>query len=456
MGAVGIVLAELEALVVLVAPVLGKVVALDAEVVVAAHRGGVVGAAVEAELADVTAVHGLVAVAALVADEVAVGIVVRGADIVLAVLAAVLAEAAVFAELALVEAFAAVGTDVVVPVGPVGAELVLAMIVGLTVGAEAAVFALIVLRTRAAFGAEVVFILGRGDAVAMLAAFRLAVAAATFLAELAVGADFDAYALGAPAALRALPVVFVAAVDAVLAAVSTPLHLVAEAVAAFGAVLLVGSTALAEAALRADVLVALEALAAVDLVFGCRILHAGRADGVFHAGIAASGIRLFTADDHADAAHVALQFAAVRAVLLRHRVFAVARYGALAEQLVAIGAGGNLTGIGELVGAVVADVLVDEVVDAVVILTVLNASAAVLAVVRAVAVRIDVFRAAAAVRAEEIFGSGLGLGGAFGIDDVVAAALFAPGVGFAPGLGPLPVPEGCGLQQGKQCNGDSQ
>ena len=121
MQAFCIVLAEFEALVVLVAPMLGKFVALDAEVVVAAYRRCVVGAAVETELADVATVLAFVAVAALVADEVAAEVVVAlGADIVVAMFAAALAEATVFAKLAFVEALAAIGADMVVPVRTVG------------------------------------------------------------------------------------------------------------------------------------------------------------------------------------------------------------------------------------------------------------------------------------------------------------------------------------------------
>ena len=218
-----VVLTEFEALVVLVAPMLGKFVALDAEVVVAAYRRRVVGAAVEAELADVATLFTFVAVAALVADEVAAEVVVAlRADVVLAMFAAILAEAAVFAELALVEAFAAIRTDVVVPVGTVGTELVLAVIVCLTIETQAAVLAFFILRACSALGAEMVFVVGGSDAVAMFAALRLAVAVAAFFAKFTIRAKVEAGSFCALAALRTLPVVLFAAMYAMLAAKLTP------------------------------------------------------------------------------------------------------------------------------------------------------------------------------------------------------------------------------------------
>jgi hypothetical protein len=320
-----IVLAEFEALVVLIAPMLGKFVALDAEVVVAANRRRVVGAAVETELADVATLLAFVAVAALVADEVSAEVVVAlRADIVVAMFAAVLAQSAVFAKLAFVEAFAAIGADVVVPVRTVGTEFMLAVIVCLAIGAEAAVLAFFILRACSALGAEMVFVVGGSDAVAMFATLRLAVVIAAIFAKLAVGAKFDAGSFGALAALRTFPVVLFAAMYAMLAAKLTPDHFVAEAGATLGAVFLVGSTALAESAFVADIFVATETFAAVDEVLGRSIFHARIADSVFHTGIALHCLRLFSVDDHADAAPVALHFAAVRAVSHYHRVFAVA------------------------------------------------------------------------------------------------------------------------------------
>jgi hypothetical protein len=110
----------------------------------------------------------------------------------------------------------------------------------------------------------------------------------------------------------------------------------------------------------------------------------------------------------------------------------------------------NLPDFDQFVGTVVADSHVGLVVDAVVVFAVGNAVFAVAAVVLMPAVGIDICRAAAAVRAEEIFGCCLCFGRAFGIDGVLGAALFAPGDGFAPGVSPLPVPVGMCSEQWEQ------
>lgn len=168
---------------------------------------------------------------------------------------------------------------------------------------------------------------------------------------------------------------------------------------------------------------------------------------MFHAGIASRSIGLFSIEDHADAALIALHFAAVSAVGHEHRVLAVALYSSFAEQFVAIGTGCDFADFDQFVGTVVADSHVGLVVDAVVVFAVGNAVFAVAAVVLMPAVGIDICRAAAAVRAEEFFGCCLCFGRAFGIDGVLGAALFAPGDGFAPGVSPLPVPVGMGFEQ---------
>ena len=129
MLAISVVVAEFEALVVFVAPVLGKFVAFDAEVVVAAHGRCIVGAAIETKFAAIAAVNAFIAIAALVADEVVAVVVVLRTNVVLAMLLAVRTESAVFAEFALVEAIAAIGADMVVKVRTIGAEFVFAMVV---------------------------------------------------------------------------------------------------------------------------------------------------------------------------------------------------------------------------------------------------------------------------------------------------------------------------------------
>ena len=129
MLAILIVVAEFEALVIFVAPMFGEFVALYAEVVVAAHRRCVVGTAIEAEPAFVASVFAFVAIATLVADEVVAVIVVLRTNAVLAMLLAVRTESAVFAELSIVEAIAAIGADMVVKVRTIGTEFVFAMVV---------------------------------------------------------------------------------------------------------------------------------------------------------------------------------------------------------------------------------------------------------------------------------------------------------------------------------------
>ena len=129
MLAIFVVVAEFEALVVFVAPVLGEFVAFYAKVVVAAHRRCIVGAAIETEFAAIAAVNAFVAIAALVADEVVAVVVVLRTNAVLAMLLAVRTESAIFAELAFVETIAAIGADMVVKVRSIGTEFVFAMIV---------------------------------------------------------------------------------------------------------------------------------------------------------------------------------------------------------------------------------------------------------------------------------------------------------------------------------------
>jgi hypothetical protein len=228
------------------------------------------------------------------------------------------------------------------------------------------------------------------------------------------------------------------------------LHLVAKAVAAFGAVLLVYGTALAHAALIADVLVAVEAYTTVRLVISRGIGHALATNAMVDAGVARCGIGLVSGYEQALAALLALRFGAVRTVLVAHT--AVTLHGAFAEEFVAIAAGIDVAGFDEFDGTIVVYVLVKQIVDAFVVLSIVDASIAELAMVLAIAVHVDIFRAAAAVAAEEVFGSGLGLGRVVGVDNVLVSAFFAPGNGFAPRVGPLPIP-GIGLQEREQCNG---
>ena len=95
-----------------------------------------------------------------------------------------------------------------------------------------------------------------------------------------------------------------------LSAVIAELDISIEAVAAFGTMRLAAGTAFAESAHLADVLVAVEAQSAVDVVFGCCGLHTFVADGVFNAGVAYD-VQFLSCHNHAVAAYFAGQFGAV-------------------------------------------------------------------------------------------------------------------------------------------------
>ena len=223
--AVLLVVAELQTLVVFVAPVFHEFRTLHTELVVAAHGLGVGFAAVGTELAVVAAVA-VVAVAALFADEVVavVKFVAFGAEVVVAVLLAVGAAAAIIAELVNFAAAAAGVAEVIVPVATLGAELVLAVVVALAVGAIAAVVAFAILRTLAAAGAEVIHKVARLYAEAVRAVHFIPFLVAALLAEAAVVAEVDAFAFSTFATFFAIPAVVLAAVDAVVATALAPLY----------------------------------------------------------------------------------------------------------------------------------------------------------------------------------------------------------------------------------------
>jgi hypothetical protein len=200
--------------------VLYKLIACNAQPVLAALHDGVGSAAVRAEFAVRAALVAFVALVALRASEVLVvvfGKEIIGADVVRAVFVAILALVAVLAKFRLVEAVAAVHTKMLFPVVAFGTEAVLAVIVLLTFFAEQAVLTLHVVWTLHAIGAEMVIEVGREDAVAMRAVFVLAVLLAALLAEAAFVALLNARAFRTSFALRAKPVVFLAAVGAVVA-----------------------------------------------------------------------------------------------------------------------------------------------------------------------------------------------------------------------------------------------
>ena len=256
--------ALLQALLVGIAPMLGELVALHADSVVAAHSLGVGLAAALAEAAVIATVRTLVAVAALLADEVVEVVVVGalGAVVMLAMLAAVLTQAAVFAQLILLEAVAAVGAQVLVPLTAIRAEAVLAVVVSLAVLTHAAVFALRIVGALLAVQAEVLFIVARSNAVAVGAVGILAVRCAALFAEAAVVASIHASPFCTFAALFAQPFILFAAVDTVVAAALTIFYLVAvaETEVTLWTVLHIFVTACAKAALIAYFHVARAAL----------------------------------------------------------------------------------------------------------------------------------------------------------------------------------------------------
>lgn len=150
----------------------------------------------------------------------------------------------------------------------------------------------------------------------MPTAFRLTVSVAAALAQSAVVAEVETCAFGTLAALRAFPFVVFATEDAMLSSVCAPLYFVAKAMAAFRAVFLAFSTAFAKSAFRADVLVAHKTFATVNEVFGSGICYTIATDAVVSTGVACQCLCIFAIDDETNAAHRALQFAAVCAVML--------------------------------------------------------------------------------------------------------------------------------------------
>ena len=149
---------------------------------------------------------------------------ILGADVMLAVLPAVIAEVAELAELVDLIAVAAGVTNVLLKLRAVRAELMLAVVVLLTVLTQEAVLTLHVIRALAAAIAEMIIILCRLDAIVVGAVFIRSVVRAAAQAQPAVFAEFFAVCLDAFSALFTEPAVFSATGHAVLAAGFTPHH----------------------------------------------------------------------------------------------------------------------------------------------------------------------------------------------------------------------------------------
>lgn len=319
-SAVGIVVALLQTLVILVAPVLSKVLALHAEVVVATLRRGVRLAAVVAEFAIVAAVETFVAVTTLQADEVVEVILERTilrAIVVLAmvVVGTVLTLATIFAEFVHLEAVAAVGAEMLVPVAALRTDLVFAMVVSLALLAQHAVRTIIIVWALLTVGTNMFCIFARLDAIAVSATRIFTIGTAATLAKAAVVAEFHTFAFHTTATLIAEPTVLLAAVDAMVAAAQAPLYIVvvSEAEVAFRTMFLVGVAALAKAAFGAEWFVAIVAFGTVDAVLAKVVHQAVTTDFVFHAGAFCQN-GFFTTHNHAVATIFAFYFGAVCAM----------------------------------------------------------------------------------------------------------------------------------------------
>ena len=194
-------------------------IAFHADIVLASEIKRGAPAAVETQFTDLTDLVVLKAFAAFVAEEMLVVFRPFGAQVVRAVFLAFFAQMAVFAEVEQFEAFTAVVAEMFFPFCIVArADIMFTVIARSTVFAHTAVFALGIVRTIAAFRAEMFLIVRRKGAVAVCAAFFFAVLQAAFFAETAVRTDLFAVALSAFAALLADPLVILAAHDAVIAA----------------------------------------------------------------------------------------------------------------------------------------------------------------------------------------------------------------------------------------------
>lgn len=220
-----VVVTVLQALVVGIAPMFCKVLALYAEIVVAAHRRDVGIAAIVAEFAIVAAVQTFVAVATLLTDEVVEVILERTVVRTITVFAmitvcTILALAAELAKLVWLEAFTAVGTEMLVPIRTLRTDAVFAMVVFLTFLTKHAVWAFRIVWAFLAVRTNMLFIFARLDAIAMRTTrvFRIGLAAS--LAKAAIVAKLLTFTFYASAALIAKPAVFLATMNAMCTSTS--------------------------------------------------------------------------------------------------------------------------------------------------------------------------------------------------------------------------------------------
>lgn len=265
-----IVVAELQTLVVCIAPVFRKVFALYAEVVVATHCRGVGIAAFCAEFAIVAAVHAFEAIATLLADEVvAVFELIFRTVAVLAMVSASLAFAAELANLVWLEAIATVRTKMLFPFVAFRTDFVDAMVAVHTVLAITAELAFCIVGTLLTFRTDVVVVFARPDAIAMRATCIFRMSQATTLAKAAIIAELLTFAFHTATTLFAKPHIVFAAKVTMFATTPAPIYLIAitEAEVAFRAMVPFVVASLAKAAVGADFIIASKAVLAMFSIF---------------------------------------------------------------------------------------------------------------------------------------------------------------------------------------------
>lgn len=258
-----IMVAIFQTLVVCIAPMLYEVLALYAEVVVAAHRRSVGCTAFCAEFAIVAAVHTFEAIATLPADEVvAVFELIFRTVAVLAMVSASLALAAELANLVWLEAIATVRTKVLFPFVAFRTDFVDAMVAVHTVLAITAELALCIVGTLLTFRTDMVVVFARPDAIAMRATCIFRMGQATTLAKAAIIAELLTFAFHTATTLFAKPHIVFAAKVTMFATTPAPFYLIAiaEAEVAFRAMVPFVVTSLAKAAVGADFIIASEAV----------------------------------------------------------------------------------------------------------------------------------------------------------------------------------------------------
>ena len=316
-----IVVAELQTLVVCIAPVFRKVFALYAEVVVATHCRGVGIAAFCAEFAIVAAVHAFEAIATLLADEVvAVFELIFRTVAVLAMVSASLAFAAELANLVWLEAIATVRTKMLFPFVAFRTDFVDAMVAVHTVLAITAELAFCIVGTLLTFRTDVVVVFARPDAIAMRATCIFRMSQAATFAKAAVAAEILTFAFHTTATLSAEPHIVFAAKVTMFATTPAPIYLIAiaEAEVAFRAMVPFVVASLAKAAVGADFIIASEAVLAMFRIF----LDTLVAQLMFLAA-AFENICVLTIYNQAFAARLADHFRAILAMTITNPAFAL-------------------------------------------------------------------------------------------------------------------------------------